>query len=61
MSGLQQPPQPSPRLIMLRPCNECDGPMLLMSAQRRAGLITKQYECFICRKTEEVKTRSSDN
>jgi hypothetical protein len=46
---------PPPRFGILRPCRECGAPMLLMSAlTHSARLITKRYECYVCKKTEEI-------
>lgn len=59
---LHQSSQPQPaQPVMLRPCQECQAPMLLMSALfQRAGFVTKLYECYVCRKTEEIMALPTD-
>lgn len=48
-------PQPPLPPDLLRSCTECHGPMLLMSAlMQNHGFVTKLYECWICKKTEEI-------
>lgn len=46
---------------IFRPCRECRAPMLLMAAiYHRAGFITKAYECYVCKKTEEIMALERD-
>lgn len=55
MTDLHLELQPRQRFGLLRPCRECGAPMLLMSAlSHRVGLLTKRYECYVCKKTEEI-------